>query len=255
MGKITKYVIFDLVRNRTVISYLVVLMAVSFTLFSLDANPVKGILGLLNVSLLIIPLMSIIFGTIYYYNSAEFIELLLTMPIKRSRILISVYFGLAVALSVAVVLGMGIPVLIYSPNAVGLTMVVTAVALTWVFVSIAVLASVMTRDKSKGIGLVILLWLYFSLIYDGILLFVLLTFSDYPMENWMVGLSALNPIDLARIFILLELDISAIMGYTGAIYREFLGTSTGMMFAFAMLAVWILVPLLLAVRRFRRKDI
>lgn len=255
MGKISKYVIFDLIRNRTVISYLLVLMAVSFTLFSLDANPVKGILGLLNVSLLIIPLMSIIFGTIYYYNSAEFIELLLTMPIKRSRIIISVYFGLAVALSVAVILGMGIPVLIYSPNAIGLTMVITAVALTWVFVSIAVLASVMTRDKSKGIGLVILLWLYFSLIYDGILLFVLLTFSDYPMENWMVGLSSLNPIDLARIFILLELDISAIMGYTGAIYREFLGTSTGMLFAFVMLSVWILVPLLLAVRRFRKKDI
>lgn len=255
MGKISKYVIFDLVRNRTVISYLAVLMAVSFTLFSLDSNPVKGILGLLNISLLIIPLMSIIFGTIYYYNSAEFIELLLTMPIKRSRIIISVYFGLAVALSVAVIIGMGVPVLIYSPNAIGLTMVITAVALTWVFVSIAVLASVMTRDKSKGIGLVILLWLYFSLIYDGILLFVLLTFSDYPMENWMVGLSALNPIDLARIFILLELDISAIMGYTGAIYREFLGTSTGMLFAFVMLAVWILVPLLLAVRRFRKKDI
>lgn len=255
MGKISKYVIFDLIRNRTVISYLVVLLAISFTLFSLDANPVKGILGLLNVSLLIIPLMSIIFGTIYYYNSAEFMELLLTMPIKRSRILISVYFGLAVALSIAVVLGMGIPILIYSPNAIGLTMVVTAVALTWVFVSIALLASVMTRDKAKGIGLVILLWLYFSLIYDGLLLFVLLTFSDYPMENWMVGLSALNPIDLARIFILLELDISAIMGYTGAIYREFLGTSTGMLFALVMLVIWVLVPLLLAVRRFRKKDI
>jgi Cu-processing system permease protein len=255
MSKIAKYVIFDLVRNRIVISYLAVLLAISFTLFFLDANPVKGILGLLNIALLIVPLVSIIFGTIYYYNSAEFIELLLTMPIKRSHIIFSVYFGLSLALSVAVLLGMGIPILIFSPNAIGLTLVVTSVALTWVFVSIAMLASVITRDKSRGMGAVILLWLYFALIYDGLLLFVLLTFSDYPMENWLVALSALNPIDLARIFILLELDISAIMGYTGAIYRDFLGSASGMVFAFSMLILWIMAPLLLAVRKFRKKDI
>ncbi len=255
MGKISKYVILDLIRNRIVLSYLVVLLAISFTLFSLDSNPVKGILGLLNISLLIVPLVSIIFGTIYYYNSSEFIELLLTMPIKRKQIIISVYLGLSIALSVAVLLGMGIPIMIYSPNATGITLIAVSVALTWVFVSIAILASVLTRDKAKGIGVVILLWLYFGLIYDGILLFILFSFSDYPMEKAMVALSALNPIDLARIYILLELDISAIMGYTGAIYRDFLGGSTGMIFAIAMLLLWILTPLLFAIRRFNRKDI
>lgn len=255
MGKISKYVILDLIRNRIVLSYLVVLLAISFTLFSLDSNPVKGILGLLNISLLIVPLVSIIFGTIYYYNSSEFIELLLTMPIKRKQIIISVYVGLSVALSVAVLLGMGIPIMIYSPNATGITLLLVSVALTWVFVSIAILASVLTRDKAKGIGVVILLWLYFGLIYDGILLFILFTFSDYPMEKAMVALSALNPIDLARIYILLELDISAIMGYTGAIYRDFLGGATGMLFAMSMLVIWIFTPLLFAIRRFNRKDI
>ncbi|HET6990636.1 MAG TPA: ABC transporter permease subunit [Bacteroidia bacterium] len=255
MGKISKYVILDLIRNRIVISYLIVLLAISFTLFNLDSNPVKGILGLLNISLLIVPLVSIIFGTIYYYNSSEFIELLLTMPIKRKQIIISVYTGLAVALSVAVILGMGIPILIYSPDATGLTLLVVSIALTWVFVSIAMLASVLTRDKAKGIGVVILLWLYFSLIYDGLLLFILFSFSDYPMEKPMVALSALNPIDLGRIYILLQLDISAIMGYTGAIYRDFLGGTTGMIFAMAMLLTWIFIPLFFSVRRFKRKDI
>lgn len=255
MFKISKYVIFDLLRNRIVISYTVVLLAISFSLFSLDENPVKGILGLLNVSLLIVPLVSVIFGTIYYYNSSEFIELLLTMPIKRRRILFSVYFGLAITLSVSVLIGMGIPILIYSPGSTGLTLLAVSVALTWVFVSIAVFASVLTRDKAKGIGVVIMLWLYFSIIYDGLLIFLLFTFSDYPMEKSMVALSALNPIDLGRIFIILKLDISAIMGYTGAIFRDFLGSGTGMLFALAMLLLWVFTPLLLAVRKFNRKDI
>ena len=255
MFKISKYVIYDLIRNKIVVSYLIILFVIAIGLFNLDDNPVKGILGLLNISLLIVPLVSIIFGTIYFYNSSEFIELLLTMPIRRRQILISVYLGLSVSLSAAVLLGIGIPVLIYSPNATGFTLLAVSLALTWVFVSIAVLASVLTRDKAKGIGVVILLWLYFSLIYDAILIFVLFSFSDYPMEKAMVALSALNPIDLGRIFILLQLDISAIMGYTGAIYRDFLGSGAGALFALGMLLIWILAPLLLAIRKFNRKDI
>lgn len=255
MFKICKYVIFDLVRNKIVVSYLFVLLAISFGLFNLDENPVKGILGLLNISLLIIPLVSVIFGTIYYYNSSEFIELLLTMPIRRRTILLSVYFGLCLSLSAAVAIGIGIPVLIYSPTATGCTLLLVSIALTLVFVSIAVLASVLTRDKAKGIGLVILLWLWFSIIYDAVLIFILFTFSDYPMDKAMIGLSALNPIDLGRIFILLQLDISAIMGYTGAVYRDFLGSTSGAVFALFMILVWIAVPLLLAIRKFNRKDI
>lgn len=255
MLKISKYVILDLVRNKIVISYLAVLFAISMALFGLDTNPVKGILGLLNISLLIVPLVSIIFGTIYYYNSAEFIELLLTMPIRRRQILLSVYIGLATALSAAVAVGIGLPVLMYSPDAKGITLLIVSLALTWVFVAIAMLASVLTRDKAKGIGVVILLWLYFGIIYDALLIFVLFAFADYPMEKAMVAMSALNPIDLGRIFILLQLDISAIMGYTGAIYREFLGTTSGMLFAFAMLILWVAIPFTLAIRKFNRKDI
>lgn len=255
MGKISKYVILDLVRNKIVLTYLLVLLAISFTLFNLDENPVKGILGLLNITLLIIPLVSIIFGTIYYYNSAEFIELLLTMPIRRKQIIFSVYGGLAITLSAAVLIGMGLPVLIYSPNAMGFTLIMVSLALTWVFIAIALLASVLTRDKAKGIGAVIMLWLYFGIIYDGLLLFILFAFSEYPMEKAMIGMSSLNPIDLGRIYMLLQLDISAIMGYTGAVYRDFLGGPVGMLFAMGMLLLWVFVPLLLAVRRFNRKDI
>lgn len=255
MLKISKYVILDLVRNKIVTTYLCTLFAISFALFSMDENPVKGLLSLLNIALLVVPLVSIIFATIYYYNSAEFIELLLTMPLKRRNIISSVYIGLGSALSGAVLAGMGIPILIYAPGTTGVTLLVISVSLTWIFVSIAILVSVLTRDKAKGVGAVIMLWLYFGIIYDALLIFILYTFSDYPMEKSMVALSALNPIDLGRIFIILQLDISAIMGYTGAIYREFLGTSSGMVFAFAMLFAWIFTPLLLAAWKFKRKDI
>ena len=113
----------------------------------------------------------------------------------------------------------------------------------------------MARDKARGIGLCLLLWFYFALIYDGIVLLILFTFSDYPLEKLTLLLTALNPIDLGRIFIMLKMDISALMGYTGALYKDFFGSSTGILFTTGIMLVWILLPLWLAVRRFKKKDL
>jgi len=117
------------------------------------------------------------------------------------------------------------------------------------------LASVKTRDKAKGIGLAILLWFYFSIIFDGLVLFLLFQFEDYPMEKPMLVFTALNPIDLSRILILLKMDISALMGYTGAVFQDFFGTATGMIIAVATLLLWAAIPCWFSVRNFVRKDL
>ncbi len=71
----------------------------------------------------------------------------------------------------------------------------------------------------------------------------------------MVGVSALNPIDLARIFIILQLDVSAMLGYTGAIFKDFFGTAAGAAIGFALLCLWVMVPYLISLRMFVRKDL
>ena len=127
--------------------------------------------------------------------------------------------------------------------------------LSVIFVAIAMLATVKTRDKAKGVGVSILLWLYFSLLFDGLVLFLLFQFSDYPLEKAMVGMSMMNPIDLSRILILLKMDVSALMGYTGAIFKNFFGTQAGVLISFMILLLWIVLPAWLSVRIFNRKDI
>jgi len=255
MSKIIKYVILDLLRNRIVIAYTFILLVIALSIFNLEDNSAKGLVSLLNIILIIVPLISIIFSTIYTYNSSEFIELLVSQPLKRSIIWLSVFCGLAGSLSLSFIIGIGIPILIYQPGATGFTMLAIGIALSVIFVAIALLAAVSTRDKAKGIGLSILLWLYFSLIYDGLVLFVLFQFSEYPMERPVVALSFLNPIDLARILVLIKMDVSALMGYTGAVFRNFFGTGAGMALTGAMLLCWIIIPVLLSLRIFKRKDL
>lgn len=255
MKKVLKYVILDIVQNKTVLIYTLLLAIISFSVFSLESNSSKGLLSLLNIILIIVPLICIVFSTIYIYNSAEFIELLLSQPLKRKAIWLSIFGGLAVSLALAFLIGVGIPILIYQPNGTGFMMIAAGLFLTVVFVSIALLSASFTRDKAKGIGLSVFIWLYSSLIFDAVVLFLLFQFQDYPLERVMVILSFLNPIDLSRIQMLLQIDISALMGYTGAIFREFFGNNTGIAISFLGLTGWIAIPLFISLRKFEKKDL
>jgi len=255
MKKIIKYVITDILRNRIVLAYTACLLAISFSVFSLEDNSTKGLLSLLNIILIIVPLISIIFSAIYIYNSAEFIELLVSQPLKRKAIWISLFIGLSTSLSIAFLIGIGLPVCIYEFSVTGIMMIVIGLFLTIVFIGIAMLAALQTRDKAKGIGITILLWLYFSLLFDGLVLFLLFQFADYPLEKMMVGISALNPIDLGRILILLKMDVSALMGYTGAIFKNFFGTTAGMSVSFVILLLWIYIPVQISLRKFNKMDL
>jgi Cu-processing system permease protein len=237
-----------------IIAYTIFLFVVSFGLFQLEENDSKAILGLLNIVLIVVPLIGMIFTTIHYYNSYEFIELMLSQPLSRARILLSEFSGVALSLLSAFLLGVGVPVLLFSFNETGLTLLFTGGALTIIFTSIAFLASVKARDKARGIGFALLLWFYFALIYDGLVLLILFSFSDYPMEKATLLLSAMNPIDLARISIMLKMDISALMGYTGALYKDFFGSGKGMLFTVSILFLWAALPLWWALRSFKKKD-
>ena len=145
--------------------------------------------------------------------------------------------------------------MVYSTSAVAYMMIAVACLITVVFTALAFLSSIVTRDKAKGIGVAIMLWLFFALLFDGLVLFLLYQLSEYPIENMMVGITALNPIDLSRILILLHLDVSAMMGYTGAIFRNFFGTTTGILVAFTVLLLWIVIPFRISLNRFSKKDL
>jgi Cu-processing system permease protein len=254
MLKLSRYVLYDILRNKIVIAYTFFLLLVSFSMFRMEENSSKALLSLLNIVLIVLPLVSLVFTTIHYYNSYEFIELMLSQPLSRTRIILSEYAGVCLSLLSAFWIGVGIPVLIFSADATGFALLFTGTSLTVVFTSIAFLAAVRSRDKARGIGFALLLWFYFALIYDGLVLLTLFAFSDYPMEKFTLLLSALNPIDLGRIYIMLKMDISALMGYTGALYKDFFGSGSGVLFTAGIMVVWAVVPLWLALRSFKHKD-
>jgi Cu-processing system permease protein len=195
----------------------------------------------------------------YLYGSRDFIELLLAQPVGRSALFVGLYAGLAVPLAGGFLLGVGLPFLwggagdgsVTGPLAMLLG---AGTLLTLVFTALALLVSLLFDDRAKGLGLAILLWLAATALYDALLVLVATTFSDYPLELPLIGLTFLNPVDLGRVLLLLRLDTAALMGYTGAVFERFFGSLLGAGLTAAALTLWCAGPLLLAHRRFLRKD-
>lgn len=259
MFKILKYSFYDLMRSRWSYFYFFFYLALGFVLLFLNHDIGKAIITLLNIILILVPLISTIFGIMYYYDSKEFTELLLALPIKRSSIFIGQYLGVALSLSLSLVVGLGIPFVFYGLFESEiifefLLLLGMGASLTFIFSALAYYIGLSNENKIKGFGFAILLWLFLAVIYDGIFLTILMLFGDYPLENIALIGTILNPIDLSRILILLKLDISALLGYTGAVFKKFFGSSSGSILSFLLLTLWTLLPMLLIYRTAKKKN-
>lgn len=259
MLKILKYCSFDLMRSRWSYVYFLFYLLLGFVLLFLNNNVSKAVITLMNIIIVIVPLIGTIFGVMYYYNSREFTILLLAQPLKRSTIFLGQYIGLSISLSISLLLGLGIPFIFYGIFESAAiwdfsSLLITGVFLTFIFVALSINIALSNENRIKGFGYAILMWLFLAVIYDGIFLISLMIFNDYPLDKFSLIATMTNPIDLSRILILLKLDISALLGYTGAVFQKFFGTGLGVIISFSVLILWVLIPAWLIVVKSGRKD-
>ncbi len=259
MLNILRYSFFDLMRSRWSYFYFAFYLVLSFALLFLNSSLPKAVITLMNLIIILTPLIGTIFGVMYFYSSKEFTELLLAQPIKRSTIFIGQYLGVAGSLSLSLLLGIGIPFLVYGVFQSGeiinfAFLVIDGALLTFIFVALAFIISLYHDNRIKGFGYAILVWLFFAVIYDGLFLVSLLLFEEYPIDNFSLIATMFNPIDLSRILILLKLDISALLGYTGAVFQKFFGTGWGLALSLLSLVTWVIIPVSIMLKMSQKKD-
>ena len=257
--KVLKHEINNLRRSRWIIGYVLLLLGLSDALLRFGGGGPRAVISLLNVVLILVPLLSVVFGTMYLYGAREFIELLLAQPVRRSALFLGLYGGLALPLSVAFILGVGLPFIwgrggeagSFGPLAM---LLLTGTLLTCAFTAIAFLISLLFEDRAKGLGVAILVWLGATALYDAGLVLIATAFADYPLERPLLVLTLFNPVDLGRVLLLLQADKAALMGYTGAVFEAFFGSALGVILAGSALVAWTAMPFGLGLLRFRAKD-
>ena len=133
MLKILKYSFFDLIRSRWSIIYFLFYFVTGMVLLYLSNDVSKAIISLMNITLILTPLIGTIFGVMNFYNSREFIELLLAQPMPRKRIFLGMFLGISLSLSLSLLLGMGLPFVLYRIFISGQVMSLLILLLSGVF--------------------------------------------------------------------------------------------------------------------------
>ena len=258
ISKIIKFELNNTMRSKWVIVYSVFFLVLTYLLFNFERDADKAVLSLINIVLLVIPLISIIYGTMYVYNSIDYIQMVLCQPIDRKSLFVGLFLGNSIPLALGFLSGTLLGVILNGISFVTvfplLILIILGVILTFIFTSIAFLTALKFNDKARGLGASILIWLMLAVVYDGIVLFIIYIFREYPIENFVIVLSLLNPIDLGRIFFILDFNIAALMGYTGAIFQKFFGSTFGSLISISVMLIWFIIPLLFGLKNFNKKD-
>lgn len=247
----------ELARSRWVAAYAAFFAAVGWALLSFGESSDQAAASLLNLVVLVVPLASLATSVLQFYNSREYVELLLVQPISRRTAFAGQYLALSISLAGAFALGLLAPFLWCGGKGEALTLLLLLVAgllLTLIFVALGFLVSVRTDNRLKALGGALALWLFFAVLYDGLLLIVIMAFPTQQLPALLLGLSVLNPLDLARLLVLLRLDIAALLGFTGALFKEFLGSARGLAAALAVLSAWATALILFGARAYTRRD-
>lgn len=248
----------NVIRSRWIIAYAAFFLLATEGLLRFSGNLAGTVLSLASIILYVVPLVTLVVGSVYLYSAREFIELLLSQPVNRHRLFAGLYAGLAVPLAASICVGISVPFLVrgFAPGdgVLLLMLLVIGIALTFSFAGIALALALYCDDRLRGLTAAIALWLVGAVLYDAGILTVVAAFSDYPLERPMLVLTMFNPIDLARVAIMLQLDVSALMGYTGAVFQQFLGGTAGLAVAGSCMAAWVVIPVAIGARMFSRKD-
>jgi Cu-processing system permease protein len=199
-----------------------------------------------------------IFGTMYFYNSREYIEMILCQPIPRSALFIGLFLGTSLPLVLSLMTGILIPFILFGNFAEGfnltLLLILISSALTLLSIAISFLISTRITDKVKGLSISIFFWLVTAIVFDGLLLLIAYLFQDYPVEKFLLILTLLNPLDLSRTLFILNFDISALLGLTGALFKKFYGSQMGIVISTISLLLWIFIPFISGLNSFKKKD-
>ncbi len=259
----------DARRNRWLWLYtlIFVLLASALAWLGLSAIGSYGVAGfgrtgasLVNLILLIVPLMGLTLGALSVAGERERGTLLyvLAQPVSTTEVFLGKYLGLALALIAALGAGFGLSGMLiawqggFVQSEVYLALLGVTVLLALTSLALGFLISVMTRQGASAMGTALFLWLSLVFLSDLGLMGTALVLR--VRADQLLALALLNPVQsfkLAAVLIVQGgLEILGPAGlYAMRTFGEFL-----MPFLLAVLALWTLLAVTLAVVVFRRRG-
>ncbi len=262
----------DGLRNRWIAATILLLMAIALSLYFLGSAPGGTtrassldvtVVSLASLSVYLIPLIALMlsFDALVGEFERGTMLLLLTYPVARWEVVAGKFVGHMMILLTAILIGYGGTALVIA-LATGSDLnhwqaYVSMMASSWllggIFVALGYVISAFVQERATAAGAAIGVWLVAVVLYDLGLMGVLLADKEQTLsQNLFTTLIVANPTDAYRIFNLTGFDsVSSVAGMADIGVNAQLSPTL----LLAVMGTWILLPLMLTVFRFKRREL
>jgi Cu-processing system permease protein len=258
-------------RNRWVVSFaaLFATLTILVAWFGMVTSGYSGFqdftrtsASIINLGGFLIPLFALLLGVFSFITNGDYLEIMVTQPISRTDVLMGKYLGLVLTVFGASLLGFGMPgvliaVVIGVEGAEKYLLVVSySFLLAMVFSGLSVLISLVARRRQIALGIALGVWILYEVVYGLLMLGTTLYLPASMLEKTLLlGLLG-NPVDLARVLSLHAVGGPYLFGPAGATLIKLVGSPTlATLVGLSGLLVWLVLPVLISARVFRRQNL
>jgi ABC-type transport system involved in multi-copper enzyme maturation permease subunit len=257
-------------RNRWLLAYALsyFFLGLSLTQFSLIGVSYLGLhavgrvtASLINLSLYLIPLISLILGSVSVVGEREsgILEWIFSEPIGVIEYILGKFIGLLIAISIATFLGYGLAswfiLMILPPEDVSIYLIFILIAILLSASSLAIgfLFSVLSKSRFEALGIAFLLWFIMIFIYDLAVMGLTISLDINDIATFY--LTILNPVDDSRILMTYLIDPTlTFLGPIGAYTIRDMGNMLVILIIFILL-LYTLFSLAITIKILKRSDI
>ncbi|UCC57556.1 MAG: ABC transporter permease [Gammaproteobacteria bacterium] len=262
----------DGLRNRWVAATILLLGTLALALSILGSAPTGevrvtalqvSVVSLTSLSMYLVPLIALMLAFDALVGEFEHgtMLLLLTYPVSRWQIIAGKFFGHTAILLVAILVGygsvLGILILAGDGDTTGwqayTAMMASSLLLGCVFLAVGYLISALARERAVAIGAAVGAWLMLVVLYDlGLLSALMIDEGKYISEGLFTVLMLVNPADAYRLFNFSGFgEVGRLIGVTGT----GTGFGSGMVAPLVAMGLWVVIPLMVTVARFHRREL
>lgn len=251
-----RYELSHILRSRWLLWVFIFLFALSFLIQAQVSDSQKSLLSLSGILLLFLPLMSLLFSSLFWYQQESFTQIVLSTRFRRWQLLWGRWAALVISMGGTSLLAIALPLAMrHHLQWQWIVFLIASLMLMMAMVSVSLLSAMAFSDRLKGVSLSFAFWIYMAFLFDAFLYFFISEFYSYPLELPLVFMCALNPVTLVRLFLLMLFDSYALLGMTGLVIKNWVVGFRGMCFVFVTLFLWSLIPMVVATYRFEKKDL
>ena len=220
--------------------------------------------SLVQLVLFVVPLTSLLIGVLALASDSGASEIVFSLPVERSTILLGKLLGLFEALVAAQAIGFGAAGLVIFTQtgekgiAGFLLVALGSVLITAVFLGIAALLSAGAggRTRARTLAIALVVWFVLVMLFDVVALGIASMLPSGAASKVLIVGVIVNPIDAVRTGTLLGIEGAAAFGAASLAFLRFAKGSLGAgMLLTASILLWVGGPVVGALLRLRRTDL